>query len=40
MCGEMDCVGTVEEVAEDWAAKTKGVSAVDAKLVGAACERI
>ena len=40
MCGEMDCVGAVEEVAEDWAAETKDVGAMDAELVGATCERI
>ena len=34
------CVGTVEEVAGDRAGETESVGAVDAELVGAACERI
>ena len=34
------CVGAVEEVAGDRAGETESVGAVDAELVGAACERI
>ena len=36
----VDAMPTVEEVAEDGAAETEGVSAVDAELVGAAGVRM